>query len=158
MNTTVRNRAAALGIAAVAGIAGVGAAGGSGLASTSPQAGSGSNAEVNVALGTQSDGHPANASDYADELVRAWGVGSDAEVGEHATPGVVEALSEHGDEFAAKWDRITADGAAGSSYVVYKNKTTGELMTFTVNNEAAAHDEHQAVHHIQFKDRDQPRF
>lgn len=156
MNTTFRNRAAALSVAAIAGFAGVALTGGSALAATNSTADSGSGAEVNIASDAHSDGHPRNASGYADALVKAWGVGSDEEVNEYATPGVVEALSEHGDEHAASWDRIAADGAAESSSVVYKNKVTGELLTFGVDNEAATHGLHPAVHHVQFKDRTQP--
>ncbi|MCF2588704.1 hypothetical protein [Brevibacterium sp. UCMA 11752] len=156
MNTTFRKRAAALSLAAIAGLAGVALTGGSALAATNSTADSGSGAEVNVVSDAHSDGHPRNASGYADALVKAWGVGSDEEVNEYATPGVVEALSEHGDEHATQWDRIAADGADESSSVVYKNKVTGELLTFGVNNEAATHGLHPAVHHVYFKDRTQP--
>ncbi|GAA1873540.1 hypothetical protein [Brevibacterium marinum] len=156
MNTTIRNRAAALSVAAVVGVAGVAITGGSALASTNSPTDSGSSAEVSGAVAAHSDGYPANASGYADELVRAWAVGSDAAVGEYATPDVVEALSEHGDEHATQWDRVAADGAAESSSVVYKNTATGELLTFDVDNEAATHGDHPAVHHVQFKDRSQP--
>lgn len=158
MNTTFRNRSAALSLAALVGFAGVAITGGSALAATNSPAdpGSGSGSEVNVASDAHSDGHPRNASGYADALVKAWGVGSDEEVNEYATPGVVKAMSEHGDEHATQWDRIAADGAAESSSVVYKNKVTGELLTFGVNNEAATHGLHPAVHHVYFKDRTQP--
>lgn len=156
MNTTIRNHATALAIAAFAGIAGVGVAGGSALATPNSPADSGSHAETIVSVDAHSDGYPTNASGYADALVKAWGVGSDEEVDEYATPGVVEALSEHGDEFATQWDRIAADGAGESSSVVYKNKVTGELLTFGVNNDAATHGLHPAVHHVQFKDSTQP--
>lgn len=156
MNTTIRKHAAALAIAAFAGIAGVGMTGGSALASTNSPADSWSGSEVRVAVDAHSDGYPTNASGYADALVKAWGAGSDEEVNEYATPGVVEALSEHGDEFATQWDRIAADGAGKSSSVVYKNKFTGELLTFGVNNKAATHGDHPAVHHVQFKDRSRP--
>lgn len=153
MKTTIRKQAAALAIAALAGIAGVGVAGGSALATTDTEADPASSL---VAVGAHSDGHPTNASGYADALVSAWGVGSDKEVKEYATPGVVEAMSEHGDEFATKWDRIAADGVGKTSSVVYKNKATGELLTFDVDNEAATHGYHPAVHHVWFKDRTQP--
>lgn len=156
MNTTIRNRAAALSLAAIAGLAGVSLTGGTALASTNSPTDSGSGAEVSVASDAHSDGYPRNASGYADALVKAWGAGSDAEVNEYATPGVVEALSEHGDEHATQWDRIAADGSADSSSVVYKNKATGELLTFDVDNEAATHGDHPAVHHVHFKDRAQP--
>lgn len=152
MNTTIRNRAAALGIATIAGLAGVGVAGGSALAATTSEESTNSGSATTAAAEPQSEGHPSNASAYADELVRAWGNGSDIEVKEHATQNVVDALSAHGDEHATRWHRITADGAAGSSYVVYRNKTTGELLTLRVNNEAAALGEDAAVHQIRFND------
>ena len=155
MNTTIRNRAAALGIAAIAGLAGVAITGGSALASASPQSGHGSSAQTAVAADAQSDGHPGKASKYADELMRAWDLGSDAEVAKHATPGVVEAMTDHGDEHASRWDRIAAEGTVASTSVVYKNKTTGELLTFTVDNHNAALGKAHAIHHIQFRDKEQ---
>ncbi|GEB22852.1 hypothetical protein [Brevibacterium aurantiacum] len=156
MTTTIRKHAAALAIAGFAGIAGVGMTGASALAATHSPADSGSSSEVSVAVGAHSDGHPTNASGYADALVKAWGVGSEEEVNEYATPGVVKALSEHGDVFATQWDRIAADGAGESSSVVYQNKVTKELLTFSVNNEGATHGLHPAVHHVQFKDATHP--
>lgn len=149
MNSTIRNRAAALGIAAIAGLAGVGATGGSALASTGSQGGSGSSAEAAAAQGSQSDGHPKLAAAYADKLVRAWGNGS-TEVGERATQGVVDALAEHGDEHATHWDRIAADADTSWTDVVYKNTITQEVMTLTVSNNTAEVDEEQAVRYISF--------
>lgn len=158
MNTTFRKHAAALSVATLVGLAGVAITDGSALAATNSPADSGADtaSAVSVAVDAHSDGYPTNASGYADALVKAWGVGSDAEVDEYATPGVVKAMSKHGDEHATQWDRIAADGAGKSSSVVYKNKVTGELLIFGVNNDAATHGLHPAVHHIQFKDRTQP--
>ena len=149
MNSTIRNRAAALAIAAIAGFAGVGATGGSALASSGSHAGSGS--EAAVALETQSDGHPKASSAYADKLVRAWGNGSDIEVGELAAKGVVDVLDEHGDKHATHWDRIAADADESWTDVVYENTVTHELMTLTVSNNTAEVDEEQAVRYISFR-------
>lgn len=156
MNTTIRNCAAALGVAALAGFAGVASTGGSALAATGAQAEAASSSSAGVAVGAHSDGHPTNASGYADELVRVWGAGSEDEVSEYATPGVVEALAKHDEGHAAQWTRIAADGTGESSSVVYKNKATEELLTFVVDNEAATHGYHPAVHHVRFKSHAQP--
>lgn len=150
MNTTIRNRAAALGIAVVAGLAGVGATGGTAMGSTGSQAGSVSSPGAAVSQGSQSDGHPKHASAYADKLVRAWGNGSDIEVGERAAKGVVDILAEHGDEHATHWDRIAADADTSWTDVVYKNTITQEVMTLTVSNNTAEVDEEQAVRYISF--------
>ena len=144
MNTTIRNRATALGIAAIAGIAGLGFGGGSALATTN------STATTTVAQAPQSAGHPNDSADYADEMVRGWGVGSDSTVKDRATQEVVDALSAHGDGHVTRWHRIGADGAAGSTHVAYANWETGEVMILRVNNERAASGDAMAVRQVKF--------
>lgn len=146
MRTSLRKRAAALGIATVAGLAGIGVTAGPALASTD------STSVATTAKDTQSSGHPTTSLKYADDLVRAFGVGSDVEVEKLATDAVVKTLSEHGDAHASRWHRIAADSAAGSTYVAYTNLDTGEMMTLGVSNEKSAKGSNHAVRQIRFDD------
>lgn len=145
MKTTNRNRAAALGIAAAASLATVGVAGGPALAGPDAEAAPPAVQE------SQSQGNPTNSLEYADDLVSAYGVGSDTKVEELATQNVVDALSEHGDAHATRWHRITADGAAGTTYVTYTNLDTGETMTLGVGNESASNGDDHSVRQVSFE-------
>lgn len=134
MKTTLRNRAAALGVATVASLAGVGLATGPTLAApaaaaVAADASSGSDA------GTQSVHYPTDTGIYADELVRAWGSGDTERVEGFATPQVVDALNEHGDDNASHWVKTGMDGAMGTIFSDYKNTVTGERMSVGVANE-----------------------
>ncbi|MGO1629664.1 MAG: hypothetical protein ACTHX2_12690, partial [Microbacterium sp.] len=128
MKTTIRNRAAAAGVAAVAGLAGIGLASGPALAASPPTA---ATAADHV---PQSVHFPTDPGLYADELVRAWGAGNTERVEGFATPEVVETLNEHGAEDAKPWVRTGGDGAAGTIYSTYKNTATGETMSVGVAN------------------------
>lgn len=67
-----------------------------------------------------------------------------------ATKKVADALHAHGDADATRWHRVSADSAAGSTYVAYTNLTTGETMTLGVTNERAAKGDSHAVRTIRF--------
>ncbi|WP_166970889.1 hypothetical protein [Brevibacterium atlanticum] len=151
MNTTIRNRAAGLGIATIIGFAGVAVTDGTALASPGTQTAAGDTAAT-AASAAQSTGHPSAAADYADELVRAWGTGSDIDVGERAAKSVVDALDDHGDAHVTQWDRVAADADSSWTRVVYTNRVTAEMMTVTVANKTAADDEEQAVRSVEFDD------
>lgn len=129
MKTTIRNRAAAAGIAAVASLAGIGLASGPALAAPAPAAATTADAEP------QSVHYPTDTGIYADELVRAWGAGNTDRVEGFATPQVVGALSDHGNENATHWVKTGIDGAAGTIYSDYENTVTGETMSVGVANE-----------------------
>lgn len=146
MTTTLRTRTAALGIAAVAAFASIGMAGGPALAAADATSAHTADSDA------QSSGHPTDSLKYADELVRAFGVGSDVEVERLATDAVVKTLSEHGDAHASRWHRVAADSAAGSTYVAYTNLDTGEKMTLGVSNERSANGDDEAVRQIRFDD------
>lgn len=142
MDTAVRARTAALGITAIAALTSIGLAGNPALAA--------SDKTTTTAAAVQSSGHPTTSLKYADELVRAFGTGSDVDVERLATDAVVKTLSEHGDSHASRWHRIAADSAAGSTYVAYTNLDTGEEMTLGVNNEKSADGDDEAVRQIRF--------
>lgn len=146
MNTTIRNRLAALGVAAVAGLAGGAVAGGPALAS--PNA----DAATTAVQQSQSADDATNAVTYADQLVIAWGNGSTDVVESHADESVVDTLSAHGNAHATHWDRVGSEGAAGTTYVDYENTVTGEQLSVGVASAAVANGEDKAVHTIKFSD------
>lgn len=144
MDTAVRARTAALGITAIAALTSIGLAGNPALAASDTTTTS------TTAAAVQSSGHSTTSLKYADELVRAFGTGSDVDVERLATDAVVKTLSEHGDSHASRWHRIAADSAAGSTYVAYTNLDTGEEMTLGVSNEKSADGDDEAVRQIRF--------
>lgn len=150
MKTTIRNRAAALGIAGIAGLAGIGLASGTALV-TSPSA-----AATTEAQQPQSVHYPTDAVDYADELVIAWGAGNISRVQAFASKDAVAVLSGHGNADATHWDRTGAEGAAGTTYVDYENTVTGQTMAVGVSSEAVSNGgewgEPHGVHSVQFSD------
>ena len=86
MDTAVRARTAALGITAIAALTSIGLAGNPSLAAADPTTTS------TTAAAVQSSGHPTTSLKYADELVRAFGTGSDVDVESLATDAVVKPL------------------------------------------------------------------
>lgn len=143
MTTTIRNRAAALGIAAVAGLATVGLASGPALASTNSDT-------TTPAQDSQSEELPTSPADYADDFVSAYGVGDKDKVAELANDNAYTALYHHQHGSADRWDRRSAQSRAGTTYVVYKNLETKGRLTVSVNNETASHGEEDAVTSIEF--------
>lgn len=146
MKTTIRNRAAALTIAAVAGVSGIALASGPALAAPA--------AVTSADASPQSVHYPTDTSIYADELVRAWGADNTERVEGFATPEVVETLNEHRAENAKHWVRTGGDGAAGTIYSTYKNTATGETMSVGVSNEEVSNGGEwgapHGVHKVQF--------
>lgn len=142
MDTTVHARTFALGITAIAALASIGLARSPALAASDTTSAS--------ATAVQSSGYPTTSLKYADELVTAFGIGSDVDVERLATDAVVKTLGEHGDAHASRWHRIAADSAAGSTYVAYTNLDTGEEMTLGVSNEKSADGDDEAVRQIRF--------
>ncbi|SDS15062.1 hypothetical protein SAMN04489751_1344 [Brevibacterium sandarakinum] len=146
MKTTIRNRAAALTIAAVAGVSVIALASGPALAAPA--------AVTRADASPQSVHYPTDTSIYADELVRVWGADNTERVEGFATPEVVETLNEHGAENAKHWVRTGSDGAAGTIYSTYKNTATGETMSVGVANEEVSNGGEwgapHGVHKVQF--------
>lgn len=146
MKTTIRHRAAALGIAGIAGLAGVGLASGPALATST------SAAATSTAHQPQSVHYPTDAAKYADELVIAWGQGNFSRVEAFASDHAVAELSAHGNANATHWNRTGGQGAAGTIYLDYENTVTGEKLSVGVASEAASNGEANAVHKINFTD------
>jgi hypothetical protein len=154
MKTTIRNRTAALAITTVAGLAGIGLVGGPAMAADASSANSSSETS-DSGVGTQSVYYPTVPVTYADELVRAWGQGATDRVEAFGSAKVAEALAEHGNVNGTHWDRVGAEGAAGTVYVDYENTATGETMTLGVANEAVSNPDNEwgtphGVHSVKF--------
>lgn len=156
MTSTIRNRAAAIGIAAVAGLAGLGLAAGPAMAADSSLADS-SSQSTESDVGTQSVYYPTDPVTYADELVRAWGQGDSDRVEAFSSSQVAEKLKAHSDDEATHWTRVGAEGAAGTTYVDYENTVTGEKMWLGMPTEAVVDPDDEwgtpnAVHKVNFED------
>lgn len=154
MKYTIRNRAAALGIATVAGLTGLGLASGPAMAVDSGAASSSAQSSASD-VDTQSVYYPIEAGKYADELVIAWGQDNTARVEAFASAEVAEKLADHGGENGSHWRNSGAEGAAGTTYITYRNTETGEKMTLGVSNEAIADQDEwgaapHAVHQVKF--------
>lgn len=153
MRITIRNRAAALGIAAATGLVGIGVAGGPALASTNSEAERPA-AETSVAQQPQSAGYPKVSAEYADRMVRSWGAGDDSGIRDRASQTVVDDLAAHGDEHATRWHRIAADTGedpkVGTTHVAYVNWDTDEVMTLRVDNVRSNEGDAQAVRQVRF--------
>ena len=154
MKSTIRHRAAALGIAGVAGLAGIGLAGGPAIAEGAAIADS-SSQTASADAGTQSVHYPTDPAVYADELVRAWGNDNTDRVEAFASADVVDKINAHSDDNVTHWDRTRVEGAAGTTYVDYVNTVTGEQMTLGLPTEAVHNGgewgEPNAVHSIRFE-------
>lgn len=154
MNHTICNRAAVLAIAAFAGIAGAGVAGGSALATPHSETATDSSAEVALAQEPQSAGHPKVSAEYADQMVRSWGVGADSKVRDRAVQTVIDDLAAHGDEHVSRWHRVAADTGAdpkvGTTHVAYVNLDTDETMTLRVDNARSHNGDAEAVRQVRF--------
>lgn len=151
MKSTIRNRAAALGIATVAGLTGVGLTTGPAMAAEASLADSSSQSAASD-VGSQSIYYPIEAGKYADELVIAWGQDNTDRVEAFATDEVAEKLADHGDEHGSHWRNSGAEGAAGTTYITYRNTETGEKMTLGVSNQAIGdQDEWGAAPHAVYR-------
>lgn len=150
MKTTIRNRAAALGIATVAGLAGVGLATGPAMADSAGSASASSSADQ------QSADFPSDTKEYADELVKAWGADDITRVKEFASSDAVDTLIDHGNDYGKHWKYTGSEGAAGTAWNEYKNTVTGETMSVAVSNvdpdDGGRRGEAHAVGTVQFDD------
>lgn len=75
-----------------------------------------------------------SAVGYADATVRAFGAKNTASLNWHTTPSARAAMLRHGYAARTHWARTSADGAAGHTYVTYRNTVTGDRMTLGVLN------------------------
>lgn len=101
-----------------------------------------------TAAGDQQDAVPTVPTDYADALVVAWGTDDHASMERLATAEVIDILNGHG---SPHWDRISAEGAAGSTIVTYEETQTHEVLTLRVENALVSQGAEQAVVEARFE-------
>ncbi len=97
-----------------------------------------------------SQAHPIGPVTYADRLVRAWGRGDHSAVASYATRRVADILFDHADPGGGHWRRVAASGAAGTTYVTYRNDAGGGHLTLAVGNAAEQDGQRHAVYDARF--------
>lgn len=102
-----------------------------------------------AAAADKQDAVPTVPTDYADALVVAWGTHDQSTMERLATTEVINTLDGHG---SPHWDRISAEGAAGSTIVTYEETQTHEVLTLRVENALASQGAHQAVVEARFEE------
>ena len=76
-----------------------------------------------------------SATSYADDAVRAFGLGSETGLAGYTTTAAREhMITSFGSTARAHWKRTAVSGAAGTVYVTYRNTETGRTMTLGVQN------------------------
>lgn len=85
---------------------------------------------------------PTNATDYADEFVRAWGRGDTDRVAQLSTENVAIMLRGRATE---NWARVAENAGAGTVHVTYREEETGEEFVLHVDNAKAGQGQEQAV-------------
>lgn len=90
------------------------------------------------------------AMQWADHLVRAWGRGDSWTASYYATSSVLNRLFAHADPGGPSWARVSAEGAAGTTYVTYRDTATGERMTLGVSNVTLAEGGAHAAYRLRF--------
>ena len=94
---------------------------------------------------TSSTEIPRVPQDYADEFVRAWGAGDTARAELLATSDVLTQLEGRQ---SGQWARVATEGAAGHTYVTYRENDTGEEFVLGVVNQYVDAGEQHAVDQV----------
>ncbi|MGW6276072.1 hypothetical protein [Kribbella sp. NPDC055071] len=90
-----------------------------------------------------------NAVQWSDNLIRAWGRGDTKWTSYYATPAAVKALRSVSTK--GGWQRIASEGAAGTTYVTYKNLKTGHRLVVGVSNLGLSQGDAHAAYRIQYR-------
>lgn len=93
---------------------------------------------------------PTNAADYADALIRAWGVGDQDQMDDFAADSVVAALTGHAAKGGNGWERTSQDAGAGSVFLTYTNAADKTEVQLRVDNAKASAGEDEAVVEAKF--------
>jgi hypothetical protein len=75
-----------------------------------------------------------DAVQWSDNLVRAWGRGDTTWMTYYATPAVVKDLTGIAAKGGSHWQRTATEGAAGTTYVTYRNTASKHTLTIGVSN------------------------
>ena len=96
-----------------------------------------------------SQAHPIGAVTYADRLVRAWGRGDRTAAARYANPAVLDALFRFANPGGRDWVRTLSEGAAGTTFVTYRNLAGSGTVVLGVGNAAEADGQLHAVYRAQ---------
>ncbi|TCC27781.1 hypothetical protein [Kribbella speibonae] len=91
-----------------------------------------------------------NAVQWSDNLVRAWGRGDANWTAYYATPRAVQQLHAISAKGGAHWRRISAEGAAGTTYTTYKNDATGHMLRIGISHVALSDGDAHAAYTVQY--------
>jgi hypothetical protein len=91
-----------------------------------------------------------NAVQWSDNLVRAWGRGDTKWMSYYATPAVTKALRQTAAKGGPSWQRIASEGAAGTTYVTYRNSATGHRLVVGISNIGIAQGDAHVAYRIQY--------
>ena len=88
---------------------------------------------------------------WSDNLVRAWGRGDTKWTSYYATPTVTKALAGISAVGGSSWRRIASEGAAGTTYVAYRNDANGHQLVVGVSNVGLTQGDAHAAYRIQYR-------
>lgn len=92
-----------------------------------------------------------NAVQWSDNLVRAWGRGDTKWMSYYATPAATKALRAIAAKGGASWQRIATEGAAGTTYVTYRNASTGHRLVVGISNVGLSRGDAHVAYRIQYR-------
>ena len=88
---------------------------------------------------------------WSDNLVRAWGRGDSKSMSYYATPAVTKALRHVSAVGGPSWRRIASEGAAGTTYVTYRNTKTGHRLTLGISKVGLSQGDAHAAYRVQYR-------
>ncbi|MFI5696325.1 hypothetical protein ACIA58_31000 [Kribbella sp. NPDC051586] len=91
-----------------------------------------------------------NAVQWSDNLVRAWGRGDTKWTAYYATPTAAAQLHKVAAKGGAHWTRIATEGAAGTTYVTYRNDVTRHTLAIGVSNVGLSQGDAHAAYTVQY--------
>ncbi|NUR95939.1 MAG: hypothetical protein HOV67_11865 [Kribbellaceae bacterium] len=91
-----------------------------------------------------------NAVQWSDNLVRAWGRGDAKWTAYYATPAAVRSLHRVAAVGGSHWTRIGSEGAAGTTYVTYRNDVTRHTLVIGVSNVGLSQGDAHAAYTVQY--------
>jgi hypothetical protein len=92
-----------------------------------------------------------NAVQWSDNLVRAWGRGDSKWMSYYATPAVTKALRKIAVVGGPSWSRVASEGAAGTTYVTYRNTRTGHRLVVGISNVRLSQGDAHVAYRIQYR-------
>lgn len=91
-----------------------------------------------------------NAVQWSDNLVRAWGRGDAKWTAYYATPTATAQLHKVAATGGSHWTRIASEGAAGTTYVTYRNDVTRHTLVIGVSNVGLSQGDAHAAYTVRY--------